>query len=127
LEDLLGKEDKDFVKEFERILQEVKDKLDESGSDVAKSIRECYITGLIGVIRGVKDGESNGPPNDPKQSALSAFKVWADETNNEVSKQLSPPEAEPSPSRAPINEAAVGAMGLAGIASALLEMHLGNM
>lgn len=129
LEDLLvlGEEVNDFVEEFERILQEVKDRLDESGSDVAKSIRQWYITGLTGIIQELKDGESNGPPNDPKQSALSAFKIWADATNDEVTKQLSPPEAEPSPSRAPIKEAAVGAVGLAGLAFALLEMHLGNM
>jgi hypothetical protein len=127
LEDLLGKEDKVFVEEFERILQEVKDKLDESGSDVAKSIRQWYITGLTEIIQELKDRESNGPPNDPQQTALSAFENRTKATNDEITKQLSPPEAEPSPSRAPINEAAVGAMGLAGIAFALLEMHLGNM
>jgi hypothetical protein len=123
LEVLLGKEDKVFVEEFERILQEVKDKLDESGSDVAKSIREWYIRGLIGIIQSVKDGESNGPPNDPQQSALSAFKIWADATNDEVTKQLSPPEDEPSPSGGRINEAAVGAVAVAGLAYLLFPMQ----
>lgn len=117
LEDLLGKEDKVFVEEFERILQEVKDKLDESGSDVAKSIRGWYIRGLIGIIQGVKDRESNGPPNDPQQSALSAFKVWADETNNQVTKELSPPEDEPSsagetPDNRPLGAAVLFVAGL---------------
>lgn len=127
LEDLLGTEDKVFVEEFERILQEVKDKLDESGSDVAKSIRQWYITGLTEIIQELKDGESNGPPNDPQQTALSAFENRTKATNDEITKQLSPPEAEPSPSRAPIKEAAVGAVGLMGLAFVLQEMHLGNM
>jgi len=117
LEDLLGKEDKVFVEEFGSILDEIKDKLDEGVSDAAKSIRQWYITGLTGVYKILEDGESNGPPNDPQQSALSAFEGRTDETNNMVTKELSPPEDEPSsagetPDNRPLGAAVLFAAGL---------------